>query len=198
MVVVFVFSPKTVFAYRIDLAALRGQKCNHTLCGTRTLFWGFSVAVRMPLARRIFASVAVRMPLARRIFAKGYRPSRKFFSLADSNQEAEEYGVVAAAGGRFFLRVDGRQELRAKWVAQVFVLVDKVVVYCGVCIAEAPQGRSSPYLLPVCPAGPFGKRCGQEVWWIGAAWYLWWGAVPRSAVRVRIWCPCAPQGHSAR
>ena len=73
IVVGFLFVSTTVFAYAIDMAALGGQKCTHTPCGTRKLFFGFSVAVAMPLARRIFA--------------KGYRPSRKFFSLADSNQE---------------------------------------------------------------------------------------------------------------
>ena len=88
MVVGSLLVSTTVFVYVIDMAALGGQKCNYTLGGTQQLLFGFSVAVGMPFARRMFA--------------RGYRPSRKIFSLADSNQEVEEYRVVPAAGGHFF------------------------------------------------------------------------------------------------
>ena len=68
IVVGFLFVSTTVFAYVIDMAALGGQKCNYTLGGTQQFVSGFP----WPLACR-----------------GGYRPSRTFFSFADSNQEVK-------------------------------------------------------------------------------------------------------------
>ena len=88
--------------------------------------------------------------------------------------------------------------------------IRSVVFYCGVCTAGAPQGRSNANLSPVCPAGPLGERCEQEVWWTSGLWY-WWGRegegrclagplgpvsdVPRRGSRQEVWVrPAGPLG----